>query len=611
MSNDYQFIENIGQGMYGQVYKAINKKENKFYAIKRLNFKDINEKEKKQINNEVSLIKNLKHPNVISYKDSFNDVDNYFNIVTTFCEGGDIYKKIQNQNGEYFKEEQILNWMVQILLGLGYIHKNGIIHRDIKPQNIFIQNKHIICIGDFGIAKIINQVQTQTMTSIIGTPLYMSPESFNEPNTKNFASDIWSTGCCLYEICNLKHAFGADRWESVFYKVREGKHAPVNKKYSSDLRNIIESMLTVKYTDRPTIKQLLKSNFLKPKVANYISDFKKNYKLYDGNEEQVQILEAQAEEFEIFKNKINTQIRENSIEKDKKIKKNNFKLNKVRRDSSNPISPEKEEKPKKYSLDKNKRNKLYDYDISFKNKKIRNKNIEYNFSGNNKHSKHGDYTSDDNKKRHNNKDKDNISPNYNNNNNNNNCQRIKSNFSNNKKRSAGRPLTSQKTGKNNQNGLEHEHNISIINKKEKNNCNGGDEIINGNKNKKNKIENNIQKNDNVSNENIKFLNKIDLNDTSEANNENKNENNNNLIYSKEKLLNERINYFKNKCISNLTKEKYLKAYNYLVKNKKNKNNEINNRDIRNNLIEILGKEDIGYWHLIDQILLFEDMLNYK
>ena len=171
MSDEYEFIENIGQGMYGRVYKARNKKENKYYAIKRLNFKDINEKEKKQINNEVSCIKKLKHPNIILYKDSFNDEDNYFNIVTTFCEGGDIYNKIQNQKGEYFNEDQILNWMVQILLALDYIHKNNIIHRDIKPQNIFIKNRHIICIGDFGIAKIINQIQTQTMTSIIGTPL--------------------------------------------------------------------------------------------------------------------------------------------------------------------------------------------------------------------------------------------------------------------------------------------------------------------------------------------------------------------------------------------------------------------------------------------------------
>ena len=269
------------EGMYGKVYKAINKKENKYYAIKRLNFKDIGEKEKKQINNEVSLIRQLKHPNVISYKESFNDKDNNFNIVTIFCEGGDMYNKIQKQNDEYFNEDQIINWMIQILLGLNYIHKNGIIHRDIKPQNIYIQNKHIICIGDFGIAKIANQIQTQTMTSIIGTPLYMSPESFSEPKSKNFASDIWSTGCCLFEICNLKHAFGADRWESVYYKVREGIHAPVNKKYSTELRNIIESMLNVNPSKRPTIPQLFKNYFLRPKIANYINDFIKNYKIYD------------------------------------------------------------------------------------------------------------------------------------------------------------------------------------------------------------------------------------------------------------------------------------------------------------------------------------------
>ena len=541
MSDEYEFIENIGQGMYGRVYKAKNKKENKYYAIKRLNFKDINEKEKKQINNEVSCIKKLKHPNIILYKDSFNDEDNYFNIVTTFCEGGDIYNKIQNQKGEYFNEEQILNWFVQILLGLDYIHKNNIIHRDIKPQNIFIKKKHIICIGDFGIAKIINQIQTQTMTSIIGTPLYMSPESFNEPNSKYFESDIWSTGCCLYEICNLKHAFGADRWELVFNKVRTGKHQPVNKKYSSELRDIIDSMLNVKPINRPTIPKLLKSAFIRPKAANYIKDYIKNYKLYDGNEEQVLILKEQAEKYSIFKTKLNRELKETS-----------------------------QEKHKKYSLDKKKRNNLYeekDYNKNNNNKKIRNKNGNSNLSGNKKNNKRQEYVSDDTKKKHYNNynnynNKETLNPSYNYNIN---CHRIKYSLSKKKnERPSSRPLSSQKIGNNNNNLIKKEHNISVINKEKE--------------------------------ENIK-LKKL-------------NESNNvkNIDDSKEKILNERINLFKNKCINFLKQEKYEKAYNYLVKIKNKNENDIDNRNIREHLIKILGKDNIAYWHLIDQIILFEQML---
>ena len=552
MSDEYEFIENIGQGMYGRVYKAKNKKENKYYAIKRLNFKDINEKEKKQINNEVSCIKKLKHPNIISYKDSFNDEDNYFNIVTTFCEGGDIYNKIQKQNGEYFSEEQILNWAVQILLGLDYIHKNDIIHRDIKPQNIFIKNHHIICIGDFGIAKIITQIQTQTMTSIIGTPLYMSPESFNDPHSKHFESDIWSAGCCLYEICNLKHAFGADRWELVFNKVRTGKHQPVNKKYSNELRDIIDSMLNVKPINRPTIPKLLKSNFIRPKAANYIKDFIKNYKIYDGNEEQVAILKEQAEKYGIFKSKLNKEINISSVEKDLKVKKNKYNINNIRKDFSNPISPEKEEKQKKFSLDKKKYNNNYINNNNYNNKKIRNKNINSNILGKNKYNKRNEYISDDNKKkRYNNKETINSNYYYNN------CHRIKYSLSKKKnERTSSRPLSYQKKENIINNLIIKEHNISVINK-----------------NEENKIDNDIDN-------------------------------------SKEKIINERINYFKKKCIDSIKEEKYEKAYNYLIKIKNKNENNIDNRNIREHLIKILGKDNIAYWHLIDQIILFEQML-YK
>ena len=96
---------------------------------------------------------------------------------------------------------------------------------------------------------------------------------------------------------------------------------------------------------------------------------------------------------------------------------------------------------------------------------------------------------------------------------------------------------------------------------------------------------------------------IKLKKLNESNNINKDDN------SKEKILNERINLFKNKCINFLKQEKYEKAYNYLVKIKNKNENEIDNRDIREHLIIILGKDNIAYWHLIDQIILLEQMLN--
>jgi non-specific serine/threonine protein kinase/NIMA (never in mitosis gene a)-related kinase len=99
---NYEYIKSIGQGMYGQVFLARNKLENKNYAIKRINFQDIAEKDKNNIENEVKLLKELRHPNIVSYKDSFLDKDNYYNIVMIYCDGGDIYSKIKSQKKREF-----------------------------------------------------------------------------------------------------------------------------------------------------------------------------------------------------------------------------------------------------------------------------------------------------------------------------------------------------------------------------------------------------------------------------------------------------------------------------------------------------------------------------
>jgi len=303
---NYEYIKSIGQGMYGQVFLARNKLENKNYAIKRINFQDIAEKDKNNIENEVKLLKELRHPNIVSYKDSFLDKDNYYNIVMIYCDGGDIYSKIKSQKKENFPEEDILNWLVQLCLALSYIHDKKILHRDLKTQNIFIQNKDTIRIGDFGIAKIFNQTR-EMAGSIVGTPLYMSPEQYNGKNY-GYKSDIWSLGCCVYEMCNLKHAFEGNTWNAVVVKVLKGQHNPVNSIYSRDLINLVESMLNINSKNRPTVARILESKLIKPKVASYIMDFVGNYKKYDGDLEQVEILKEQAEKFGIFQSNVNNVI---------------------------------------------------------------------------------------------------------------------------------------------------------------------------------------------------------------------------------------------------------------------------------------------------------------
>ena len=306
MADNYDYKEIIGKGMYAKVYKALNKEENKYYAIKCLNFKDITEKERLSIETEVNLLKKLKHPNIVLYKDSFIDKENNLNIVTTFCEGGDMYKKIFREKNNYFEEDQIKNWLVQLLLGLSYIHDKQIVHRDIKTKNIFVQNEHTLRIGDFGIAKIFNQAQT--MNKIVGTPLYMAPECFKQSKKYNYKSDIWSLGCCVFEMCNLKHAFEGQFFPAVSVKISEGKRAPLNKRYSRELKELVDGMLDLKPRHRPTIANILERPFMRVKVGEYIKDFINNYKKYDGTEEQINILKEQAEKFQIFKININNEI---------------------------------------------------------------------------------------------------------------------------------------------------------------------------------------------------------------------------------------------------------------------------------------------------------------
>ena len=628
MADNYDYKEIIGKGMYAKVYKALNKEENKYYAIKCLNFKDITEKERLSIETEVNLLKKLKHPNIVLYKDSFIDKENNLNIVTTFCEGGDMYKKIFREKNNYFEEDQIKNWLVQLLLGLSYIHDKQIVHRDIKTKNIFVQNEHTLRIGDFGIAKIFNQAQT--MNKIVGTPLYMAPECFKQSKKYNYKSDIWSLGCCVFEMCNLKHAFEGQFFPAVSVKISEGKRAPLNKRYSRELKELVDGMLDLKPRHRPTIANILERPFMRVKVGEYIKDFINNYKKYDGTEEQINILKEQAEKFQIFKININNEINiKMMIDKKNKPFLNNNYINNNNNKNNEKL------KSKNYMSEKiNNNSKLSKYNIQNETDKMGYmKNNNYNADGkmmNFKKSLSPSKPYDFIDKKYINliqgKNKDILK---------NNIEKINYNS---KKEISYRESSGNNFKEKKSQNLFNEMNkdLYVPDRKTDFDIQNKKKILKQHSTNDYNYEFNKEYLSNKINNNNYFNNYIDYEDgvkkdISEdfynSNNDLNSDNNNNLdiledqqnsdeeidenknrekISDKSYIINKRINYFKERCLKSLGNNFYNKAYNYLKNDRKN--NFSNKDKIREHLTNTFGKNNIGYWQLIDQILLLEEIL---
>lgn len=177
---------------------------------------------------EIKLLKDLKHPFIISYKGSFIDKFRFLCIVMDYADGGDLYKQItqQKKQGSLFSEDQIMEWFVQICLAIKYIHDKKILHRDLKTQNIFLTKSNHIKLGDFGIARVLQNTCDCAQTQI-GTPFYISPEICNS-EAYNQKSDIWSLGCVLYELATLRHAFDGKDINIVKWKIMQGKYQEIS-----------------------------------------------------------------------------------------------------------------------------------------------------------------------------------------------------------------------------------------------------------------------------------------------------------------------------------------------------------------------------------------------
>nr|XP_025041363.1 serine/threonine-protein kinase Nek5 [Pelodiscus sinensis] len=264
----YKIIEMIGEGAFGKVFLAKGKVDNHPSVIKEINLTKMPMKEKEASQKEVILLAKMKHPNIVTFYNSFQE-KNMLYIMMEYCDGGDLMRRINMQHGVLFDEDQILSWFVQISLGLKHIHDRKVLHRDIKAQNILLSNNGMIAkLGDFGIARMLNNTMELARTCV-GTPYYLSPE-ICENRPYNNKTDIWSLGCVLYELCTLKHPFEGNSLHQLVLKICRGHFVPVSPKYSYDLRILISQLFKISPRDRPSINSILKKPFLEKRITNYL-----------------------------------------------------------------------------------------------------------------------------------------------------------------------------------------------------------------------------------------------------------------------------------------------------------------------------------------------------
>ena len=358
---DYKIIKLIGKGSFGEVYKV--SKDNKFYALKIYQIKNDdanssneNKENIKSIENEIKILSQLDNPFIVKLHEVFslnpnsellnnNDVEEeqMMCLVLELCENGDLNDKIKEkkQKNEKFTENEILQYFYEILQGLYYLHKNRVIHRDLKTLNIFLTENNHIKIGDFGVSKklINNNIYAYTF---VGTPYYLSPEICqNKPYDEK--SDVWSLGVVLYELITLNKPFDSESQMGLFMKILKGKPAPINntikhsysqKLISLVLENLLDKDPLTRYSIQQTINSGIFNKFFREKEIKYkLSKKRKEQKQStnqtnnNNNNYQMNQNKKNTNRNRALTNQNNNLIKSNVIKDSKRIRTNPLKGN--------------------------------------------------------------------------------------------------------------------------------------------------------------------------------------------------------------------------------------------------------------------------------------------
>ena len=237
---DFQKLKLLGKGSFGEVYLVKFKKNNKIYAMKILDKNDIIEKHQEEHTKiERDLLTRINCPFIVNIKFAFQDKDNLY-IITDFMQGGELFFHLHKE--KRFKDEKAKFYIIEIILAIEYLHKNKMLYRDLKPENVLIDTNGHIKLTDFGLSKIIQKPKEKAYT-ICGTPQYLAPEVLSDKGY-DCTVDWWSLGCVLYELLIGRSPFRillGDSLNEDFYK----KKILIPDYVSDEAQDLITKLLII------------------------------------------------------------------------------------------------------------------------------------------------------------------------------------------------------------------------------------------------------------------------------------------------------------------------------------------------------------------------------
>ena len=286
----FKKIKSLGHGAFGEVFLIKSKKTEKEYALKEIELSSNQKKVEElitSIKREIINLRNLDHPNIISIKAYFKSTDKKkVYIITDYAEGGDLGKEFEKhrKSKSYFEEDTLLNWIFQICFALQYSHEKNIIHRDIKPVNIFLMKDETVKLGDFGLSKQLSEYALfRTSTKNIGTLIYTAPEII-KGEEYSFPADIWSLGVTFCQLMSLNIPFKGNiidlreniikniKNEEILNKDKTNYNDEILNKYTSEFIELIDWMMTIDKTNRPTAQQILESKIVRKRMSSFLKE---------------------------------------------------------------------------------------------------------------------------------------------------------------------------------------------------------------------------------------------------------------------------------------------------------------------------------------------------